>query len=489
MFDEVKRLNKKDTIKLGAFAVLAIGIVLAVTFITVIRPKQAQFCANCHNNIPNNISFDNTCKKSLSKDIACCECHRHENERLDKGIKGLAADLTKGLAVMSVEIKNEQCTSEACHPLSKLSANTVQYKNITPFQHKTHLATIGSQVTSPYFPPSEDGTEEGMGSFQGKGVSASDFNKDMFAGNIKLRCTSCHTNLGGKKHFELDTKTCDICHFTATAKPFNTHDKKPISDCTICHSHVEKVKKIYEKTFKHDVYEGNKRVSCTDCHFKIVQGNGKVDKERCYQCHQKGINTFRSAADNHIIHINKHKTACSSCHASVTHGWIKANNDVSGEDSNARPADTDYNVQNLIMMGMGGVGVKGEPDPMYLATLNCSACHKDKLFANVKFQVCNDCHGRGFDKILFEQKRYVSFNLQLLKTLLIKAKSYQNVNTDRIIRESEMNYNLIKKDGSFGVHNVKYVKDLLNYNIVQLKQVISQNTNIVFFNQQNERLN
>ena len=268
MFDEVKRLNKKDTIKLAAFSVLAIGIVIAVMFITVIRPKQAQFCVNCHNNIPNNISFNNTCRKASSEDIACCECHRHENIHLDKGVKGLA--------VMSVEIKDEQCTSEACHPLSKLSAKAVQYKNITPFQHKTHLATINSQVTSPHFPHSGDGNEKEMESFQGKGISASDFNKDMFAGNLKLRCTSCHTNLGGKKHFELDTKTCDICHFTDTAKPFNTHDKKPVSDCTICHGHVEKIKKIYGKTFRHDVYEGNKRVSCTDCHFKIVQGNGKV---------------------------------------------------------------------------------------------------------------------------------------------------------------------------------------------------------------------
>lgn len=477
MFDEVKRLNKKDTIRLAASSVLAIGIVIAVTFITVIRPKQAQFCANCHNNIPNNISFNNTCRKSLSNDIACCECHRHENVRLDKGVKGLTDDLTKGLAVMNVEIKDEQCTSEACHPLSKLTAKAVQYKNITPFQHKTHLTTI---LTSPDFPHSKDGNKEWMKSSQGKVVFAGDFNKDMFAGNLKLRCTSCHTNLGGKKHFELDTKTCDICHFADTDKPFNTHDKKPISDCTICHGHVEKIKKIYEKTFRHDMYEGNKRVSCTDCHFKIIQGNGKVDKERCYQCHQKGSNTFRNASDNHTIHTNKHKTACSSCHASITHGWVRANNDAREEDSTLRPADTDYNVQNLIMMGMGGVGVKGEPDPMYLATLNCSACHKDKLFANVKFQVCNDCHGRGFDKILFEQKHYVSFNLQLLKTLLIKAKTYQNVNTDHIIREAEANYNLIKKDGSFGVHNIRYVKDLLNYNIVQLKQVISQNSNIIF---------
>ena len=426
MFDEVKRLNKKHTIKLAIFSGVAIGIVLVVMFATVTSPKQTQFCINCHSNI----SFNNGCKKSSSKDIVCGECHNHEN---------------KGAIVMRVEIKDEHCTTESCHPLSKLSAKAVQYRKITLFEHKIHTGE--------------------------------------FAENIKLKCTSCHANLGKERHFESDTKTCNVCHFIDTLKHLDTQDKKPISDCVLCHTHIEKTMKIYEKTFRHDVYEGNEKVSCSDCHFKIVQGNGKVDKESCYQCHVKVGDDFNNASDMHRIHIDTPKTACTSCHASITHGWVKANNKIDGGDYNSQPMDTDAEIENLMMMGMGGVGIEGEPDPMYLATLNCSACHKDKLFSKVKYQVCNNCHGRGFDKILFEQKRFVSFNLQLLKTLLIKAKRYQNVNTDRIIQEAEANYNLIKKDGSFGAHNVKYVKDLLEYSIRQLKRITRQNSVILSLNE------
>ncbi len=428
MFDEVKRLNKRHTIKLAVSLVVAIGIALAVMFATVTSPKQTQFCASCHSNSHNHISFNNGCKKSVTEDVACSECHTHEN---------------KGTAVMRVEIKDECCTTESCHPLSKLSAQSVQYKKITPFEHRTHIGKL--------------------------------------AENFKLRCTSCHTNLGGERHFEMDINTCNTCHFMSSKIAVYTRDKKRISDCTLCHTHIEKTKEICGKTFRHDVYEGNKKVSCSDCHFETVRGNGKTDKESCYPCPVKVGDDLNDTSDIHSIHILKHKTACTSCHASISHGWIKDNNNIiHGNDHNLRHGDSDHNIQNLVMIGMGGVGIKGEPDPMYLATLNCSACHKDSLFTNVKFQTCNNCHGKGFDKILFEQKRFVSFNLHVLKTLLIKAKRYQDVNTDCIVREAEVNYNLIKEDGSSGVHNIKYVKDLLGHSIGQLQRITRQQNSDIY---------
>ena len=263
---------------------------------------------------------------------------------------------------------------------------------------------------------------------------------------------------------------------------FNTKDEKSISNCTLCHDHIEKSKEIYGKIFKHDAYEKSEKVSCTDCHFKTIQGNGKVDKRSCYQCHPKIANNFNNASDMHYIHIDKHKTPCTSCHASITHGWVKANDKIYG-DNNTELVDVEYKIQNLIMMGLGGMGIKGEPDPMYLATLNCSACHKDKqLYTNlpvrgtqtgVASEVCNNCHNRGFDKMLSEQIHFVTSKMRLLRTLLVKAKRFHNSNThavsqQTIIHEAEVNYNLIKSDGSFGVHNIKYVKDLLDYSIAKL---------------------
>src|SRR3972149_5628343 len=66
--------------------------------------------------------------------------------------------------------------------------------------------------------------------------------------------------------------------------------------------------------------------------------------------------------------------------------------------------------------------------------------------------------------------------MRLLRTLLVKAKRFHNsdayaVSQQTIVHEAEVNYNLIKDDGSFGVHNIKYVKDLLDYSIAKLVSV------------------
>lgn len=418
MFAEVKRLNKGIVTKLAIATAIAVGVVIVTMFITVARPKHTQFCAKCHNNI----LFNNACKKSSPGDIACIECHTHEN---------------KGAAVMAVEIRDGHCTTESCHPLGKLSAKAVSYKKTKPFQHKTHA--------------------------------------EKFDENLTLRCTSCHANLKGNKHFETDVNTCNICHFMNTTTPLYSQNRKPISDCVLCHGHVEKTREIYGKTFKHDLYEEIERVDCTDCHFKIVQGDGRVDKKSCYRCHKDVSDTFDNASDMHSAHIDRHKVACTSCHDSLIHAWVNAGDKPDGDDYDSQSVKANYKVQELIMMGKSGAGIEGEPDPMYLATLHCSACHKDKQgYANVKPDVCNNCHEKGFDKILTEQMRFVTSRMRLLKTLLTKAKRQYNADTNQSIQEAEMNYTLIKEDGSLGVHNIKYVKYLLDYSITNLQQVMKE---------------
>lgn len=421
MFAEVKKLNKRIAARLAIAAAVASGMVVAMMFIAVTRPKHTQFCAKCHNDI----SFTNACKKSSPGDIACIECHTHGNA---------------GITVMAVEIRDEHCTAESCHPVGKLSAKTVQYKKITPFRHKTHTGKLAS--------------------------------------NLKLRCTSCHANINGEKHFEMDVTTCNTCHFINTMKPLYTQDNRPISDCSLCHGHIETIKDIYGKAFKHEVYETNEKVRCSHCHFETIQGNGRVDKKNCYRCHSEIADNFKSAPDMHHIHIEDHKIACTLCHESVTHGWDRPGNVDDGGNSGLHAVTADYKVQELIMMGMGGVGIKGEPDPMYIATLHCSACHKEKQrYANVDPNICNNCHEKGFDRILAEQMRFVTSQMRLLRSLLIKAKRRQDVNTNQVIYEAETNYNLVREDGSLGAHNIKYVKYLLDYSITNLKQIVMHSEN------------
>lgn len=416
LYAKVKELNKKTAFKLVICSFAAVGVVVLVLFLTMVRSHYPQYCAKCHDTI----TFNNSCKK-LSDNIFCVDCHTHEN---------------RGTRVMAVEMKNEHCTAEPCHPSPVLSAKTSLYKNIKPFQHKTHMHEI--------------------------------------TGNLKLKCISCHSNLKGEKHFEIDERTCNTCHFINTQKPIHTQDGKISSDCTLCHGHIEKTKEIYEKTFQHDMYGNNEKVHCSDCHFQTVQGNGEVDKRNCFQCHSNITDISQGTSDLHDIHIDKHKTACTSCHASIKHGNLTQAGSTTYEGNSPGSIYENTKVQSLVMMGQGGKGVKGEPDPMYLATLNCSACHKGRqASADAVSEVCNNCHKKGFDKILSEQMHLTASRMRLLKTLLTKAKRQHKV-TDPVIQEAEVNYHLIRRDGSLGAHNIKYMKDLLTYSIENVKQVIGQ---------------
>ncbi|MDR4507862.1 MAG: hypothetical protein MRJ65_06440 [Candidatus Brocadiaceae bacterium] len=407
--------HKKTTLKLAVSAVIAVGAVAFVLTITVTRQKQTQFCINCHNTV----TFNNKCADSLTNAVGCVECHSPKDNSRE---------------ALTVEIKDERCTSESCHPVNRLPVGSLSDKTMKPFQHATHI--------------------------------------DAFSANLKLRCTSCHAYLGGEKHFELDMDTCTLCHFLSTRQTLQTEDNKPISECTVCHGTIEKTKEIYEKTFEHATYENKEGVRCSDCHFETVQGHGAVDEANCYRCHTSVTDNYGNASDMHYNHIILRKTGCVPCHNKIKHGWTATEKEIDRKTNNQSPVYADYKIQQMIFRGTGGLGIKDEPDPMYLATLNCSGCHKEPFYSPVNANVCNNCHEKGFVKILREQLRFVTREMRALSSLLKQAKKHSYGNTNAIINEAETNYRIIKEDGSFGAHNIKYVKDLLSYSREQLEKII-----------------
>lgn len=418
MFEEVKKLNKKHAVRLAISALIAIAIAVATLFFTVTKVKHTQYCGKCHSDV----TFNNKCYNVLSGNIACIDCHAPEN---------------RSMKVMAVEMADERCTSELCHPLQKLSETAIRFKKTKDFRHATHTK---------HFP-----------------------------GNLTLRCVSCHSHSNSGKHFETDADTCNICHFTGMQQALLTREKQPISECTLCHTPVDKTIQIYGNTFNHIAYEERKNVGCSDCHFAVVQGNGAVVRENCYVCHQT-IQEKYTAPDMHDIHIMNHKTACVSCHNTITHTAIKKNGVVLSNIPNRTFDLSLYKTQWMAMAGTGGAGIADEADPMFIATLNCSACHKDVLLSKVAPEVCNNCHDSGFDKIVSEQISFVSKRMRLLKLLLKRAKKLPLPNAGHVITEAESNYYFIKEDGSNGAHNIKYVKDLLEYSITKLNQVLQEST-------------
>ncbi|MCF6147900.1 MAG: hypothetical protein E3K37_04495 [Candidatus Kuenenia sp.] len=418
MFNEVKKINKKLAFRLAISAIIAIVVATGALFFTVTRVKHVQYCGKCHSDV----TFNNICSNIVSGNITCIDCHAHENSG---SLKRMAVDMT-----------DEHCTSEQCHSLNKLSEKSIQFKGTKDFRHSTHTTN--------------------------------------YPGNLTMRCVSCHSNLHGEKHFETDIDTCNLCHFINTQQLL-TKEERPISECSLCHNSVKRTIQIYNNTFDHIVYEERGNVSCSECHFAVIQGKGTVVRENCHVCHQTIMGNY-TAPDMHETHIMKHKTSCVPCHNTIVHTSIKKNGLVLSNIQNLTFDLSLYKTQYMIMAGTGGKGIAEEPDPMFIATLNCSACHKNELLSKVEPTVCNNCHDKGFDKILSEQMSFVSKRMRLLKVLLKKAKKPPLTETNPFVTEAESNYYFIKEDGSNGAHNVKYVKDLLEYSIMKLTLILQKNT-------------
>ena len=455
MLENIKKRNRKSVIILSVVTVLSFICCITLFEIAVHKPGSPEFCARCHSM---ELSY-NTWKETISCNTGCLNCHTHDNSG----------------RTLSVEIEDSNCTSTDCHPVEKLTSEFSKYKEVFSFNHETHLKE--------------------------------------FPANLRLRCVGCHSYMGkdmrnGAKtrHFGIDENACFVCHFIKGETPLLTaNDKKEVDDCSLCHKDVQVKVMIYEKEFDHFKYEKELKVECTNCHFETIHRGHDVEKKNCYYCHTKIPKEYEGADRMHNDHVKKHKVPCSTCHDEILHKWedeyvynILSMRDidnngkdftkVSGMTSGAESGDVSvktkdeeyvfekepYSLQREVYAGGGGWGVEKSPDPMYLATVNCTACHKparigtggDKDLA-VDPMICNTCHEKGFDKTMAEQKEYITRMLNSLSDLLTESQS-QGV-PESLIDGSRYNYDLIVKDGSYGVHNIKYVKDLINHSIQRLE--------------------
>lgn len=447
MLDNIRKRDRKSVIILSIVTVLSFICCVTLVIVAAYKPGSPEFCARCHSIKP---SY-NTWKEIISCNTGCLNCHTHDNSG----------------RTLSAEIEDSNCTSTDCHPVEKLTSDFSKYKEAFTFKHETHLKE--------------------------------------YPANLKLRCIGCHSYMGREvqegvetKHFGIDENACFVCHFIKGETPLLTaNDKKSVDDCSLCHKDVQAKVMIYEKEFDHLKYEKELKVECTNCHFEIIHRGNDVEKRNCYYCHTKIPKEYEGTDRMHNDHVKKHKVPCSACHDEILHKWddeyvfnILPTRDIDTRDKYLKKVSKmaegtesgdvsvktkdegyvsekePYSLQREVYSGNGGRGVGENPDPMYLATVNCAACHKDKDMA-VDPMICNTCHEKGFDKTMVEQKEYITSTLNSLSDLLTESQK-QGV-PESLINDARYNYDLIVKDGSYGVHNIKYIKDLINYSMQRLE--------------------
>jgi hypothetical protein len=172
--------------------------------------------------------------------------------------------------------------------------------------------------------------------------------------HAKVACTQCHTSMV----FTRVSTQCSECHADIHRGQFG-------ANCESCHSvkgWQVSVKDIQNHQNRFPLVGAHALVECDQCHKNAAAGQFAGLSTACYSCHQKD---FRTPVLNHVA-LN-FPTACETCHS--------MNNFVSAK------------FDHLKFTGYALTGAH--------ATLECTACHINNVFAGTSAQ-CYSCHTADF---------------------------------------------------------------------------------------------
>ena len=438
-FGELRRIigeHKK------AVAVIMSSLFVAFVAFSIVSYKVAEspwFCGSCHNMDPYILSW----KESKHREVGCVNCHykpgllNHLKGKFTDGQLSLVYFITgKGPSAPHAEIPDESCLQ--CHSYDSISSRELDFKGVY-FDHKHHLGPLRN--------------------------------------GMRLRCTSCHSQIVQGEHLTVTEGVCFHCHFYKTA------ENDPQRQCKNCHSHVKEVLVVNGVRFKHGDYI-NRGLECVACHKFVVKGDGHVPPEKCVQCHNRRetLETKYTHRSLHENHVTLHKVECYVCHAPFEHRIV---NEVVGNPESCDKCHPDkmHSPQQEMYLGRGGIGVEGNPFRMFQSHIDCSGCHargtKEKLsafssgfdFKSIQ-EACVDCHGQGFDQMLQNWEKLLRSAENKTEGLIQKAESLVQAlptsvrqgekyrKADALVGEARFNHSFVAM--AKGIHNIEYALRLLN---------------------------
>jgi len=426
----------------GIFALTATAI---GAFLTVEYTAQPTFCDNCHLMEP----YYESWKHSAHGDVACIECHYEPGslETLEGKFKALSqvakyVTRTQGTKPWA-EVSDYSCMRAGCHTVRELEG-PIEYGRVK-FDHAHHL----------------------LESRRGR----------------RLRCTSCHSQVMTGEHISVTESVCFTCHFMP-----DDHGVVPEqqSDCLICHGPPKDPVDVGGRDFVHADYVA-RGVDCKECHDPVIEGEGKVRRERCHSCHGEAghIERIDETAFLHEMHVTDHKVECFECHDEIHHGLLPLEQPrpASKEGCGACHVDT-HDAVRSVYAGTGALGVQDRPSRMYETRVVCSACHTgrtDELpglsndphgeghdphrmpVASAGKVDCIHCHGTGYEPMLAQWQGTVGGELERLGPMLaeLEERAAESDEAAQVLVDARKNYELIAFDGSRGAHNPNYALDVL----------------------------
>ncbi|NOY57593.1 MAG: hypothetical protein GXO75_01490 [Calditrichaeota bacterium] len=441
----MKRITgAKKKVVIASGIILGILVLLVATAEFTSRPK---FCTTCHYMQP----FYDSWSSSSHKDVPCVKCH------FPPGLQSAIESKTIGIVHIvnyvsqfykksrpMAEVSDASCLRSGCHD-KRLIAGKVTFKGVH-FDHTSHLTKLR----------------------RGK----------------KLRCTSCHSQIVQGKHIDVTETTCFLCHFK------NSEGDPTIHKCTLCHEAPTKANSTKNIAYDHTNVI-NKNIACERCHTQMIIGDGAVPKQNCYHCHweEKRLQRYDDFDFLHKKHITEHKIECEQCHTPIQHK-LPQTNKINALDCLSCHVNS-HKAQITLFTGKGGYDAHPAPNPMYSRTITCKGCHvfhEDTKQAAVNGSTftaskksCQNCHGKGFSRLLEQwksesQKKLNELKNEYAKTLreVTKSTSAKKTKAAKLLKRAKYNIDIVEQGKS--VHNVQFADNLLrgaHNDLVKALKIIS----------------
>ena len=428
-------------------ATMAAGLALALGLVAMLVMVQASstptFCGTCHIMKP----YYESWKHSKHNRIACVECHISP---------GVTAEIRKKYEALSMvakyftgtysqnpwaEVDDAACLK--CHERRLLEGREEFHSVI--FDHRPHLTE----------------TRRGM----------------------KLRCTSCHSQIVQGTHIAVTSSTCALCHF------MNQKPNEGTAACQKCHEIPDKVVGPANAAFDHGSVK-RLGMDCRSCHAGVVRGNGSVPRERCVTCHNQParLAEFANRELMHRKHVTEHKVDCMNCHLVIEHGKLPPTTTAASHTGDAGTCGachgSGHSPQQLLYEGRGGRGVKDAPGPMYLAGVTCEGCHNASLGTQTAATAamgvhsvkandvsCMSCHGPEYRPIFQAWKSETEARTAALRHQLDATIGAMGVTPPPAFDDALHNFRMVER--GHGVHNVNYSYALLDAAFDQMNRARS----------------
>ena len=399
---------------------------------------QPRFCLTCHVMKP----YYEAWKSSSHNKVPCVECHYPPGLKYE--LRGKLDALNQVVAYLTgsydtkfyAEIDDASCMRKGCHD-TRLISGPIEFKREIKFDHAEHYG------------------QERRG--------------------IRLRCTSCHSQIVQGNHMAVTEFSCFLCHFKNNVGP----DKLvPTKFCLTCHNYPQSQVDAHGVKYNHKDFV-ERGVICWRCHSDVVRGKGEVEDRACLQCHADPEQLKRIGEVNevHLNHVTKHKVECFNCHANIEHSVPQSTNPL---ETNCGACHQDMHLgPPELYAGKGGRGVVDMPSPMFLAQVDCIGCHLSQTtYGNEHIlkgttmlptvEACVDCHGETERKIFQFWKTSISAALAQTEPLVSQAASRlaavaadkQPAQAKQLVDDAQFNYNFVLNGK--GMHNLDYSLALLD---------------------------